>query len=70
MSELCAVVDHRHDSIVFIDLGEPGRKNSARIEFMGASLTLPTGGPNHPLTDERSNARPDPGKRSLPGRQR
>lgn len=45
MTELRLVIDHRRDSIVFIDLGEPGRRNSARIETMGASLRLPDGGP-------------------------
>jgi CRISPR-associated protein Cas2 len=45
MSELRLVIDHRHDSIVVIDLGEPGRHNSARIETMGTSRRLPDSGP-------------------------
>lgn len=45
MSELRDVLDHRHDSVVLIDLGEPGRANSATIECMGTSLALPTDGP-------------------------
>ncbi|MGH9119477.1 MAG: CRISPR-associated endonuclease Cas2 [Acidimicrobiales bacterium] len=45
MSELRPVIDHRVDSVAFIDLGEPGRQNSAAIEFMGSSLPLPSGGP-------------------------
>lgn len=45
LADLRPVIDHRHDSIVLIDLGEPGRQNSARIEFMGTSPVLPTDGP-------------------------
>jgi CRISPR-associated protein Cas2 len=45
MTQLRDVIDHRHDSIVLIDLGEPGRRNAACIQFMGTSPTLPTGGP-------------------------
>ncbi len=44
-SELREVVDHHADSVVFIDLGEPGRQGSAAIEFMGTSLPMPTNGP-------------------------
>ena len=45
MSELREVIHHKSDSVAFIDLGEPGRSNSARIEFMGLSPALPDGGP-------------------------
>lgn len=45
LSELRLVIDHRQDSIALIDLGEPGRATSSRIEFLGTSLPLPTGGP-------------------------
>lgn len=45
MGQLRDVIHHKLDSIAFIDLGEPGRSNSARIEFMGTSLPLPDGGP-------------------------
>lgn len=39
------VVNQAHDSIVFIDLGEPDRPGSATIEFMGTAIPLPTDGP-------------------------
>ncbi len=45
MTALRDVIDHGHDSVAFIDLGEPGRQNSARIEFMGSSSPMPPGGP-------------------------
>lgn len=45
MTELRGVIHQDSDSIVFIDLGEPGRSNSAEIEFMGTSLPLPSSGP-------------------------
>lgn len=45
MTKLRAVINHHQDSVAIIDLGEPGRSNSATIEFMGTSLPLPTGGP-------------------------
>ena len=45
MTELRDVLNHAVDSVVFIDLGEPGRSNSATIECMGAPPDLPTGGP-------------------------
>jgi CRISPR-associated protein Cas2 len=45
MSALREVIKHNSDSVAFIDLGEPGRANSAAIEFMGTSLPLPDGGP-------------------------
>lgn len=45
LGELRHVIDHRQDSIVLIDLGEPGRQNSARIESMGTSPVFPTDGP-------------------------
>jgi len=43
--ELRKVVNQHSDSIVFIDLGEPGRPSSAAIEFMGSSVGLPISGP-------------------------
>jgi CRISPR-associated protein Cas2 len=45
MTELREVVNLRVDSLVFIDLGEPGRPESATIEFMGAPPLMPTDGP-------------------------
>jgi len=45
MTDLRLVILHTADSVAFIDLGEPGRANSARIEFMGTSLPMPSGGP-------------------------
>lgn len=45
MGELREVIDHRSDSVAMIDLGEPGRASSAKIEFMGTAIPLPTGGP-------------------------
>lgn len=39
------VMNQHLDSVVFIDLGEPGRPGSASIEFMGTSLPMPTTGP-------------------------
>jgi len=44
-SALRKVLNHRSDSVVFIDLGEPDRPGSATIEFMGVSSPLPTNGP-------------------------
>lgn len=44
-SALREVINQRDDSIVFIDLGEPGRQGSAMIEFMGTSVSTPTNGP-------------------------
>src|SRR5438045_8839313 len=44
-TELREVLNHHADSVVFIDLGEPGRQGSARFEFMGTSLPMPTTGP-------------------------
>lgn len=45
MTALREVIDHRHDSVAFIDLGEPDRQSSATIEFMGSSLPMPPRGP-------------------------
>lgn len=45
MGQLRDIVDHRRDSIMLIDLGEPGRASSPKIETMGTSLALPTDGP-------------------------
>lgn len=45
LSELRGVVHQRIDSIVLIDLGVPGRAGSARIEYMGSPVALPTDGP-------------------------
>jgi CRISPR-associated protein Cas2 len=44
-TELRSVMNQQADSVVFIDLGEPGRVGSAAIEFMGTSLPLPSNGP-------------------------
>lgn len=44
MSQLRLVLDHRADSVAFIDLGAAGA-SGAKIEFMGASLPLPSPGP-------------------------
>lgn len=44
-SQLRDVLHHQADSVVFIDLGEPGRSGSSLIEFMGTSLPLPSNGP-------------------------
>lgn len=44
-TELREVVNQHSDSVVFIDLGEPGRQGSAAIEFMGTSLPMPASGP-------------------------
>lgn len=44
-TELRAVLDHRCDSIVFIDLGDAVARGNACFEFMGSSLPLPTDGP-------------------------
>jgi hypothetical protein len=35
---------HAVDSVVLIDLGEPGRSNSATIEFMGMPPHFPAKG--------------------------
>ncbi len=45
MAELRDVISLRVDSVVMVDLGVPGTPAGARIEFMGTSLSLPTGGP-------------------------
>lgn len=45
MVELREAMNQSIDSVVLIDLGEPGRAGSASIEFMGPSTTLPSGGP-------------------------
>lgn len=45
LHELRDVVNHGVDSIALIDLGEPGRQSSSRIEFLGPSLPLPDQGP-------------------------
>lgn len=44
-SELREVINHQHDSVVFIDLGVPSRPGSANIEYMGTPIVLPDGGP-------------------------
>jgi CRISPR-associated protein Cas2 len=46
LSELRPVIDHRVDSIVLIDLGQPGRPNSTPIEHIGIGPppALPAGG--------------------------
>lgn len=44
-TQLRAVLNQRVDSVVFIDLGEPGKAGSATIEFMGTVLDLPSSGP-------------------------
>ncbi len=46
---LCAlreVINHRHDRVAIVDLGEPMGKRAAAIEFMGSALPLPDLGPN------------------------
>lgn len=45
IGELREVINQRVDSVVFIDLGEPGRPGSAMIEFMGTAMVLPSNGP-------------------------
>jgi hypothetical protein len=45
MADLRSIIDHRHDSIVLIDLGVAGRPNSAKIETMGRGPKLPSDGP-------------------------
>lgn len=44
LSELRTVLNQAVDSVAFIDLGEPGRSTSARIEFMGPASPLPKRG--------------------------
>jgi CRISPR-associated protein Cas2 len=45
MAELRGLIHHEVDSIVFIDLGEPGRVNSAGIQYLGERPHLPSAGP-------------------------
>lgn len=44
-TELLDVIDFGQDSVMLVDLGEPGRARSATMEFMGTSLSLPEQGP-------------------------
>ncbi len=44
-TKLRLVLNHHHDSVVFIDLGEATVRGSTCFEFMGPSHSLPTGGP-------------------------
>lgn len=40
------IMDQREDSLMLVDLGEPSRRGLDCFEFLGASRTLPTGGPD------------------------
>lgn len=42
VSELDEIMDHRRDSVVFIDLGLADRRGSECFEFYGARTSLPT----------------------------
>lgn len=44
-TRLRPVLDHRHDSVVLIDLGEAAARGSECFEFIGPSHPLPTDGP-------------------------
>lgn len=44
-SALRDAIDHRADSIAFIDLGELGRPGSAKVESMGTLPPMPMNGP-------------------------
>lgn len=44
-SSLRDALNHHVDSVVLIDLGEPGREGSALVEFMGSSSPMPSSGP-------------------------
>jgi hypothetical protein len=67
LAELRLVIDHRHDSTVFINLREPGRHNNAQIEPIGTSPLLPTDSPTIIWPSERSSGPANPGQRSHPG---
>jgi len=42
---LAEIVNHRVDSVAFIDLGEPHERGRRCFSFMGAAEPLPTSGP-------------------------
>jgi CRISPR-associated protein Cas2 len=39
------VIDHRVDSLAFVDLGAPAERGRTCFEFMGSAPRLPTSGP-------------------------
>ena len=44
-AELGAIINHRHDSVAIIDLGDSERRGRTCFEFLGPPPRLPTGGP-------------------------
>lgn len=43
-TRLRSLVDHRVDSVMFIELGDPGRRGTYCIKFMGKHPPLPNSG--------------------------
>lgn len=44
-TEVGAIIDHRVDSLAFVDLGMPHERGRSCFEFMGHARRLPTSGP-------------------------
>lgn len=42
---ITAVIDHRKDSVVLIDVGSPGERRASSFHFIGLTPALPTVGP-------------------------